>query len=191
MWNRLTLRAALFYNEYRDLIDNTQLGPAENTADAQQVGGELSLDYQLTKWLDVFASYAWQETEHDDFEDYTVDPEHKINAGLRLHHGRLHGMFAAYYVSAYDEIYLTSNPVFGRVVNADTGEARPAHVDSYMIVDARVAFRPADNLEVFVAGSNIFKDEHYESNPPNGNAGNWHTGDPIGRLITLGVSFRL
>jgi len=191
LWNRLTLRASMFYNEYRDLIDNTQLGPAENTADAQQIGGELSLDYQLTKWLDVFASYAWQETEHGDFKDYTVDPEHKINAGMRLHHGRLHGMLAAYHVSAYDEIYLTSNPVFGRVMNADTGEAQPAHVDSYMIVDARVAFRPVDNLEVFVAGSNIFNDEHYESNPPNGNAGNWHTGDRIGRLITLGVSLSL
>jgi len=89
-----------------------------------------------------------------------------------------------HYVDSYYEMYLTANPVFGRI------EPAPLKVDAYATVDARIGYLINDDLEIAIAGSNLFKDRHYESNPPNSDPGNWHTGDRIGRRITASVSFK-
>ena len=182
--NRLKLNLSLFYNDYRDLIDNTQSGPMENVADAHQYGGELEFDFILTDWLTGFANYAYQTINRDDFGKLEVDPEHKVNCGLRAKYAKWSANVAFHYVDSYYEMYLTANPVFGRI------EPVPLKVDSYNTVDARIAYNINDNLEVAIAAYNLFNDSHYESNPDNSNPGNWHTGDLIDRRITAKVSYK-
>ncbi|MDY6953056.1 MAG: TonB-dependent receptor, partial [Thermodesulfobacteriota bacterium] len=71
---------------------------------------------------------------------------------------------------------------FGRIAPV------PSQVDAYATVDCRVAYDLNDKVELALNVSNLFNDRHYESNPPNSNPGNWHTGDLVGRRITGGVS---
>ena len=192
-YNRLTsklkLNLSLFYNDYRDLIDNTQSGPMKNVADASQYGGELELDFILADWLTGFANYAYQTIDRDDFGKLEVDPEHKVNCGLRAKYAKWSANVIFHYVDSYYEMYLTANPVFGRI--QDNSLDVPIKVDSYTTVDARIAYNINDNLEVAMAASNLFNDRHYESNPPDDSiSGNWHTGDLVQRRITVGVSYK-
>jgi iron complex outermembrane receptor protein len=177
--DRTKLKTAVFYNDYRDLIDNTQTGPTQNVADAYQKGGELDFDFILTGQLTGFANYAYQTIHRTDYGDLAVDPEHKCNLGLRAKLAKWSANATFHYVDEYYEIYLTSNPVFGCV------ETGPSKVPSYTTVDARVAYDPADNLELSVAAYNLFRNKHRESNE----AG-WHTGDLIDRKITASLGLR-
>jgi iron complex outermembrane receptor protein len=181
---RLKFNASIFYNDYRDLIDNTQDGPVRNVADARQYGGEAEFDFIITDWLTGFANYAYQTIDRDDFGRLEVDPEHKFNSGLRAKYGKWSANLIFHYVDSYYEIYLTSNPVFGRVQPA------PIKVDAYATVNARLAYNFNDNFEITLAASNLFNDRHYESNPPDSNPNNWHSGDLVDRRIIGSVSFK-
>jgi len=175
----LRLRISVFYNDYEDLIDNTEMGPMKNIADAYQYGGELHLDFRLADWLTGYANYAYQDIQRGDFGDLAVDPEHKVNCGLRAKFSKWSANLGFHYVDRYYEIYSTSNPVYGRV------KPGPSRVDSYTTVDARIAYCPNENLEFSVAARNLFNDTHYESN----SIGSL-TGDRVGRTITAGVGYR-
>lgn len=176
--DRLKIVTSLFYNDYRDLIDNTQTGPVKNVADAQQYGGEVGLDFIFTNWLDGFANYSYQHIRRDDFGDLAVNPKNKLNCGLMAKLDRWSANATAHYVDEYYEMYLTSNPVFGLVTPG------PSKVDPYATVDTLIAYHPHNNLELTIAAYNLFNHRHYESNSTG-----WHTGDKIGRRITAGVSY--
>ncbi len=176
---KLKLNAAIFYNDYQDLIDNTQSGPMKNVADGYQYGGELGLDFIVTDWLTGFANYAYQNIHRQDFDNMHVDPEHKVNCGLRSKFGKWSTNFIFHYVDSYHEIYLTSNPVFGLV------SPGPSKVKAYTTVEARIAYAPTDNLELAIAAYNLFNDSHYESNTDD-----YHTADEIGRRITGSISYK-
>lgn len=176
---RVRLSAACFYNEYRDLIDNTQSGPTENVANAYQYGGEVGLDLTIFNWLTSFANYSYQHIHRTDFGDLPVDPRNKINLGLRARSGKWSANMLFHYVDRYYEIYLTANPVFGRI------ESGPSLVRSYNTVDLRVAYEPIDSLEIAVAASNLFKDRHYESN-----SDGWLPSDQVGRRLTASASYK-
>ncbi|MDI6785993.1 MAG: TonB-dependent receptor [bacterium] len=177
--NHLKLIMSLFYNNYQDLIDNTQAGPAKNVADAKQYGGELELDFILNNWLSGFANYSYQHIQRDDFGNLKVDPENKFNFGLKAELNKWSGNLAFHYVDKYYEMYLTSNPVFGRIA------PDPSKVESYATVDTRIAYHPYDNLELSLTASNLFNHKHYESNSTG-----WHTGDKIGRKVSMGANYK-
>lgn len=177
--DKLKLNAAVFYNDYKDLIDDSQAGPQQNIADAYQYGGELGAKYIFSAGLTGFVNYSYQRIHRDDFGDMDVDPRNKVNLGMNMKSGRWSTNLDAHYVDRYREIYLTANPVFGRV------EYGPVEVNSYTTLNARIAYSPADNLELAVAGYNLNNDRHYESN----NIG-WHTADLIGRRITASASYK-
>ena len=182
--DRLKLNTTIFYNEYSDLIDNTQSGPMQNTADASQYGGELEFNFLLTNELTGFVNYSYQTIRRDGFIDLEMDPEHKVNCGLRFKSEKWSLSTAFHYVDSYYELYLTSNPVFGRV------NPKPAKVDAYTTFEAKVGYNISDKIELSAAAYNMFNERHYESNPPNNEPGNWHTGDRIGRRFIFGVSWR-
>jgi iron complex outermembrane receptor protein len=83
-WNhRLRVRANLFFNHISDLIIPTAPTPTQGgTADIY--GGEVGVEFVLTRWLSGFANYAYQEIG----QTFTGDarrspPRFKWNAGLR------------------------------------------------------------------------------------------------------------
>lgn len=176
---RLKLEVSIFYNDYHDLIDDVQVGPVRNVSDAHQYGGEVELDFRFTDWLWGFANYAYQAIHRHDFSNMDVDPENKVNWGLKFKHDKWSASFTWHYVDVYHEIYLTSNPVFGRIAGG------PSKVRAYNSVDARIAYKPIEHIEFSVAASNLFKDRHYESN-----SNGWHQGDVVDRRIMGGVSIK-
>lgn len=182
--DRLKLNAAIFYNDYSNLIDNTLSGPMQNTADASQHGGELELDFLLTNKLTGFVNYSYQKIRRDDFIDLEMDPEHKVNCGLRFKSEKWSLSAAFHYVNTYYELYSTSNPAVGRA-----GQ-EPVKVDAYTTFEARIGYNLSDNIEISAAAYNMFNERHYESNSPNNDPDNWHTGDRIGRRFIFGASWR-
>ena len=177
--DRMRVDGALFYNITQDLIDNTQAGPMENGPGADQLGGEITLNYRLAPSLKGSVGYAYLDTRHDGFKGHRVDPKHKVNLAMVVLQGDRTLSLQGYYVSDFEEIYLTSNPVFGRIGDG------PAHVDGYFMVDAHLALPLGKELELRLAVTNLLGDKHFESNPQ---GLGWHTGDEIGRRISAILS---
>jgi outer membrane receptor protein involved in Fe transport len=177
--DRIKLSTSLFYNDYRDFINNESGVLMQNIADAYQYGGELSFDLLLTDWLSLLANYTYQNIHREDFGGLEVDPKNKFNFGLKAKFAKWSANLVFHYVDKYYEIYQTANPVYGRLT---TG---PEKKGSYTTADARIAYSPASNLELAIAAYNLFKDKHYESN-----SGGGATSDKLGRRITASVSYK-
>ena len=107
-----------------------------------------------------------------------------MNCGLRFKSEKWSLSTTFHYVDTYYELYLTSNPVFGRV------NPKPAKGDAYTTFEAKVGYNISDKMELSAAAYNMFNNRHYESNSPDNEPGNWHTGDKIGRRFIFGVSWR-
>jgi len=175
----IKLKAAGFYNDYRDLIPNDFTTALENSVDGYQHGVELGLDFVLADWLTGFANYTYQKIHRDDTGDMEVDPKNMVNFGLRAKKDKWSSSLTLHYVDKYYEIYDVANPALGRL-------AAPQKVNSYTTVDGRIAYRPQENLEFALTAFNLFKDEHYETNPTDG----WINGDKVGRRIMASVSYK-
>jgi len=178
----MRMSGALFYNICRDLIDNSQSGPMQNVADADQLGMECQLECRFSRTLSGSFGYAFLDTERDDYAGTAVDPRHKANWGLALERdGRMLAL-RGQYVGAYQEIYMTANPVFGRVGDG------VAEVDGYFTVDAHLVVAAGEGVEVGMSVANLFANEHFESNaPPDG----WHTADAVARRMNVTVNYAI
>ncbi len=80
---RIKSNAAIFYNDYRDLIGYDPSGNLINAVDAYQHGLELSADFFFTNWLTGFLNYTYQTINRADFANLELDPNSMINLGLR------------------------------------------------------------------------------------------------------------
>ena len=175
----IKLKSAIFYNDYRDLIPNDFTVAPKNGVDGHQRGLELGLDFVLAKWLTGFANYTYQTIHRSDTGSLEVDPKNMVNFGFRAYSGKWLSSLTFHYVDKFYEIYDAANPALGRL-------AAPQKVDPYITVDARIAYKASDNLEFALTAFNLFKDEHYESNP----AGGWINADEVGRRIMASVTYR-
>jgi iron complex outermembrane receptor protein len=176
-WVRLN--AAVFYNDYRDLIPNNFTVPLTNSVDARQRGLELGFNFLLTDWLTGFANYTYQTIDRSDLGSLEVNPKNMLNFGFRGKSGKWSSSLTFHYIDKFYEIYDAANPALGSL-------AAPQKVDPYITVDARIAYKASDNLEFALSALNLFKDEHYESNP----TGGWINSDKVGRQIMAGVTYR-
>jgi iron complex outermembrane recepter protein len=85
--HRLRLRADLFANLLRDLVDISGSGPRtisyeNDNHKAKIYGGEVGLEFLATSWLTLFANYAYQKIDTTFIGTVErVGPQHKINAG--------------------------------------------------------------------------------------------------------------
>ena len=175
---RIKLNAAVFYNEYRGLIPNDFTITPENSVNAHQRGLELGFDFLLTNWLTGFANYTYQKIHRSDLGSLEVDPKNMVNFGFRAKSGKWSSNLTFHYVDKFYEIYDAANPALGRL-------SAPQKVDSYITVDARIAYKPSDNLEFALTAFNLLNDEHYETNPTG-----WIGADKVSRRIMASVSYK-
>ena len=87
--HRLRLRTGLFFNHISDLINfGGPRGPGggalSNGGEADIYGGEIGMDFLVTRWLSGFANYSYQQI-HQTFigPDPRGGPRSKFNAGVR------------------------------------------------------------------------------------------------------------
>ncbi|MEA2005499.1 MAG: TonB-dependent receptor [Acidobacteriota bacterium] len=174
---RIKLNTSVFYNNYRGLIHNDLYVTPKNKVNAHQRGLELGLDFLLTKNITGFANYTYQSFNRSDFRGFEVDPHHMLNLGFQVKFVKWSSNLTFHHVDKYYEIYDAANPALGLLET-------PQKVDSYTTVDARISYRPTDNLDIALAASNLLQDIHYETNTIG-----WIGADRVCRQITARVSW--
>ena len=177
---KLSLDAALFYNVYDDLATLIATGPTPppapifipvprtNRLAGETYGAEVAVTWQVTDWWKLYGAYTWLQMN-------LHRKEHGLTASqltaFASQDGRIEGESARNQVYLWSSFDLPRNvelDLIGRYVDQLPG-SQPG-IKSYVALDARLAWKPRENLEIAVVGQNLIGDQHLE----------------LGRNITVG-----
>ncbi len=163
--HRVRLRASAFFNHLSDLIrPDFQPGSSAtftNNRDGDIYGGEGSIEFLVTPWLNGFANVSYQEFSQS-FSGISrrEGPTIKVNGGLRTNWEMgLSSELTVHYVDStsypLDDVFL----LFG-----DQGVPVPEeNLEDYVYVNLRGAYRFWDNrAELAVTFFNLLNDRHRE-----------------------------
>lgn len=175
--HRLRLRADLFANLLRDLVDISSNGPRQleyenDNHKAKIYGGEVGLEFLATSWLTLFANYAYQKVDQTFIGTSTVareGPQYKINAGARGEwENGLSGNVILHHVEGthfpINEGTFNLAPLFGNAIPN-------RNLDSYNLLNLRAAYKfwheKAEagymrDAEVAISAFNALNDKHKE-----------------------------
>jgi iron complex outermembrane receptor protein len=161
---RVTLDAALFYNDYERLTTFEPAGQDLNTLpssiglpqkfaslmDGETYGGEVAANLQLTEWWRLRASYSYLQVQLH-LKRRSQDTTSEKGEGDDPHHQ----------VSLRSEMDLPWHlqlDCAGRYVDALPNRSVP----SYAAVDVRLGWRPTKQWEISVVGQNLLDHRHAE-----------------------------
>jgi iron complex outermembrane receptor protein len=143
--SRMSMELTLFYIEGDNLIEVVQVGEGRvqnrNTGEFANKGIEFVMNYRIMDNLVMNANYSLLDME----KAITGAPKNKFYAGLNYHPGKF---TLSTGVQAINGLYLV------------TGQT--SRTIDYTLVDARLAYRPLDWMEIFVKGDNLLG-EKYET----------------------------
>lgn len=147
------LDVALFYNEYDGernyALDptNTTLPPnvlpliITNSDDFENYGFEFTVDYRpIDRWT-IRTSYSYLHNNHNGVADENT-PEQQV--------------------SISNFVQLTDSLQFDTTFRYVDDLRDFATIDDYLTMDARIAWRPSDSLEMSLNGRNLLHDEQIE-----------------------------
>ncbi|MFM9961570.1 MAG: TonB-dependent receptor plug domain-containing protein [Planctomycetaceae bacterium] len=153
---------ALFYNEYDDLRTSEFFAPpaARIRGDnlfAETYGFEVASTLQLTDWWSMKVAYTLLDIEAH-LKPGSTDSSTPI---------RIASEQAAEGGSPQNQVYARSSWNLSSDWQVDLGlryvdQLPVVNVPHYLVGDARVAWRPRKNLELSVAGQNLFDNSHPE-----------------------------
>ena len=156
--DRLSFDTALFYNRYNRLMV-TQTGKAftdpangvltlpinrNNREKADVFGAELSATWKITDWWRIQGQYSWL----------------KMNLHPSLSVERQSPQNQFYLRSSWDLPGNLQIDLTGRYVD-NLGGFTPG-IKSYLTMDARLAWRPNDRIEIAIVGQNLLDNRHPE-----------------------------
>ncbi len=161
-----TISISTYYNQYYD-IRSTVLNPVtifplsfQNGLEGNTYGVEFSLTYQVSDWWQLFSSYnvlredikiRQGETDFNNAHNETADP----------------GWQFTFRSTFYLPGKISISPAFRAVdqlpINA-SGVLKT--VPSYADMDGRIAWQMSENIEISIAGRNLFHDQHVEYGAP-------------------------
>ena len=169
--NKLSFDAALFYNRYDRLSVTTPgvsgIDPATgalilpinrtNGADADTYGVELGVAWSITDWWRLSGQYTYLKMD--------VHADRKLpvtsRAGAEVAAGENKSPQNQFYVrSSFDLPGHLALDLVGRY--ADNLAGFTPGIKSYATMDARLAWKPRDNLEIAIVGQNLFDNRHPE-----------------------------
>ncbi|MFN7138295.1 MAG: TonB-dependent receptor plug domain-containing protein [Limisphaerales bacterium] len=158
-FTRLTVSVATFFNDYDD-IRSVAPGPplvVENGLEGTTYGVELDVTYRLTDWWRLRLGYTYLEQDlqvKPGFADVnfaraetTADPRHQVS--LRSFWDLPRNFELDWAVRFVDRVHNVSLGQFGTV-------------PGYFEMDARLGWRPTQNLEFSIIGQNLVHDRHPE-----------------------------
>jgi iron complex outermembrane receptor protein len=152
---------ALFYNDYDDLIGLEQIsgtpptGPYDlayaNNAAGRAYGVEVAADWQVMPNWRLGGAYTYLNTQID--KNLVVDP----NIAELVSEG----------VNPRNVAYIRSNLDVTSQIDFDVwlrfaGRLPERDIDSYTVLDARLAWRPFPKLELSLVGQNLLEEGHAE-----------------------------
>ena len=169
--DRLSFDAALFFNRYDRLFVTSPGSPGvdpqtgalvlpvnrTNGADADTYGLELAVNWNIAKWWRLNGQYTYLKM--DIHADRKLPLTSRSGAEVGAGEGK----------SPQNQFYLRSSfdlpghlalDVIGRYADNLAGFA-PA-IKSYFTMDARLAWKPRENLELAVVGQNLLDNRHPE-----------------------------
>ncbi len=174
--HRLRTRSALFFNQISDLIDFVSSGVAitdpviaSNGGNAEIYGGEVGIEFLLTRGLSGFGNVSYLDIEQTITSSLRRTAAHtKVNAGLR---GQWSNGWSAevlvHYVEPTTHTLSTAFAAFGVITPSP-------RVPSYTLVNLRGAYQFWHNqAEVAISVFNALNDRHRE----------YPTGDVIGSRV--------
>lgn len=119
---------------------------SDNDGDGEVYGAELTVDYAPRPWLRLTGGYSFAELDLDDDEtSENTYPEQMAFGRMR--------------VNPTSEVDLD---LILRYMDQLPGTADFARIDDYFTMDARVAWRPIEDLELSLVGRNLIEDERLE-----------------------------
>ncbi|WP_321418419.1 TonB-dependent receptor [uncultured Desulfobacter sp.] len=156
---RLVYDISLYYMNISDLqvyVYYPTTGGTEeiygNAAEATSQGVEISLNFQATKSLNLFAGFSYNDISFDKYHDGTEDlsgnraqysPEYSFNIGALYRAGN--GFYASADISGYGDMYLDPENDYKR--------------DAYELVNAKVGYE-AEHYDIYLYAKNIFDKEY-------------------------------
>jgi outer membrane receptor protein involved in Fe transport len=151
-----------------------------NKGDSQSTGLEIEFTGKPYDWLSWNANYSYQK-HNDDAELFFEDSqaENKINLGLELTHNKWHFNTNLHWVDERTErIQIPVRPV------------ENISVDSYFILNARLAYIFNERVEFSLEGFNLVDDEHQEA--PSFDLPSLHAngGDEIGSRVLASLRIK-
>jgi iron complex outermembrane receptor protein len=152
---------ALFYNDYDDLIGLEQIsgtpttGPYEltytNDASGRAYGVEVAADWQVFPSWRLGGTYTYLNTQID--KNLVTDPNisELVSEGVNPRN--------AFSIRSF--LYVTPQIDFDAVLRF-VGSLPERNIDSYTVLDARLAWRPIKKLELSLVGQNLLEEGHAE-----------------------------
>jgi iron complex outermembrane receptor protein len=156
-----TLSVASFYNRYENLR-TAEPGPPPNNlpiilgngVDGDTYGAELAGTYQLLNWWQLRGGYTF------------LKKELSVKAGSRdLNNGSVESNDPEHQLLFQSMMDLPSNIEFGLTIRYIDELPRPI-VASYGGLDARLAWKPNDVIELNIVGQNLLNSRHAEFGGP-------------------------
>ena len=157
---QLSVDIALFHNRYRDLVtfEPTSLTDllADNNRKVRSHGLELAMEWRPTEWWRLQANYSYLSLE--ELGGASTDT---LSAGV-IEGGSPKNQF--YIRSSMDLRHNLSLDVWARYVGkmAATSFTNPPTVPEYTSLNARLAWRPKENIELSLVGLNLLDSRHLE-----------------------------
>jgi iron complex outermembrane recepter protein len=158
--SKLSLDATLYYNDYKDLRQNTFGAPvpaipptylilpvtSTNDTEAEVYGFELAADWRPTKWGRIQAAYTYMDMDIDSGAD-NVESDQNPNYQLSLR-------------TAFDLPWNLELDLWYRYID-NLGDV----IESYSTLDARLGWKYGDHLELSLVGQNLLDSHHPEFEP--------------------------
>lgn len=144
--NRLSMDLTLFYIKGDNIVQTVQVNGSpqnQNVGEFANKGVEFSLNYRILPNLSFTTNYSYLHLE----TLMTGAPRNKFYAGVNYSPGKFTVNLGTQVI---DKLYLS------------TGD--DLQMSNYTLVNARVAYRPLNWLEVFVKGDNLLA-QRYETMP--------------------------
>ncbi|MDD4413782.1 MAG: TonB-dependent receptor [Oscillospiraceae bacterium] len=146
---KLALELNLYYikGDNSIILVGTRPGQYQNTGAIENYGLEFTANYRINTNLNLHANYSYLHMEHE----VAYSPEHKLYAGVDYSLKKWSFSTGLQYVHNL----ITNAPD----LNADPPV--PSEKDSFLLWNARVSYKAAKWLDVFVRGENLL-DRSYE-----------------------------
>jgi iron complex outermembrane recepter protein len=171
--DKLSVDVATFYNVYDNLqvlvsgsprrAHGATLIPVlrENRMDGETYGVELAATWQLTRWWRLFGAYSYLKMNlHADqsLPPATARSAEQVQGGEGVNPEN-----QFYLQSSWDLPWNVEFDLIGRYVDRLPGfPGSIPTIESYVSLDARLAWRPRKNLELAVVGQNLLDSHHPE-----------------------------
>ena len=172
--HRLRIRTDLFFNHISNLISTVSTSPTTtsfgNTERADIYGGEAGAEILITRWLNGFANFSYQQVTQpsSNVEPSRNAPRFKVNVGLRGEWDNgLSGEASLFHVGSAT---YSINQSFSALAPFGVS-VPPSRVDSYNLLNLRVGYKfwheKAEagymrDAEVAISAFNALDDRHKE-----------------------------